>query len=71
MLTFTSITRKMKRENLDIEWETISDKLRSRFPKLTAADVLYEKGFEEDLLERIGIRIQKTRAEVLTLISTL
>jgi hypothetical protein len=61
----------MRRENLEGEWMSISDKLRSRFPKLTAADVIYEKGYEDDLLERIGIKIKKSRAEVLTLIATL
>ncbi len=61
----------MKRENLEAHWESISDKLRSRFPKLTEADVLYEKGFEDDLLERIGTKTKKTRAEVLALIATL
>jgi hypothetical protein len=61
----------MKRENLEAEWSTISEKLRSRFPKLTESDVNYEKGYEEDLLERIGIKIKKSRTEVLTLIKTL
>lgn len=61
----------MLRENIEAEWENISDKLRNRFPKLTAADLIYQKGHEEDLLERIGLKLKKQRNEVVTLIGTL
>ena len=61
----------MNRENLEGAWGDISDKLRNRFPKLTSLDIIYVKGQEEDLLNRIEFKLKKTRLEVLTLIGTL
>lgn len=61
----------MNRNNLEGQWENISEKLRNRFPKLTSLDIIYVKGQEEDLLKRIEFRLSKTRLEVLNLISTL
>ena len=61
----------MLRENLEAEWGDISDKLRSRFPKLSAADLVLIKGQEEEMIERICIRLKKTRQSVLDLIATL
>jgi hypothetical protein len=61
----------MNRENIEIKWSDISDKLRNRFPKLTSLDVIYIKGQEEDLLTRIEYRLNKNRKEVLSLIASL
>jgi hypothetical protein len=61
----------MQRENLEIEWNNISEKLLNRFPKLTSADLIFHKGSEEEMIERIGLKLKKTRVEVLTLIATL
>lgn len=61
----------MQRENLEQGWSDIADKLLNRFPKLTHADVIFLKGHEEDLLVRIEQKLQKTRPDLLKLISTL
>lgn len=61
----------MNRENLEVSWPEISEKLLNRFPKLTQSDVNYVKGHEEDLLKRIEVRLQKNRLDLLKLISTL
>ncbi len=61
----------MQRENLEQGWSDIADKLLNRFPKLTHADVAFLKGHEEDLLVRIEQKLQKTRPDLLKLISTL
>ncbi len=61
----------MQRENLEQGWSDIADKLLNRFPKLTHADVTFLKGHEEDLLVRIEQKLQKTRPDLLKLISTL
>jgi len=64
-------TYKMQRENLESNWSSISEKLINRFPKLTAADLVLQKGFEEELIEKICLKLKKTRPQVLTLIGTL
>ena len=61
----------MNRENLEQEWPAIAEKLMGRFPKLTDADLKFEKGSEEELLIRIEQRLQKSRPDILRLISTL
>ncbi len=61
----------MKRENIEIGWVDISEKLISRFPKLRKIDMDFIKGKEEELLSRIEMRLEKSRAELLTLINTL
>ena len=61
----------MKRENIEIGWVDISEKLISRFPKLRKIDMDFIKGKEEELLSRIEKRLEKSRAELLTLINTL
>ena len=61
----------MKRENIETGWVDISEKLISRFPKLRKIDMDFIKGKEEELLSRIEKRLEKSRAELLTLINTL
>ena len=61
----------MKRENIESSWGDISEKLISRFPKLSKIDMDFIKGKEEELLLRIEGRLEKTRSELLTLIDTL
>jgi hypothetical protein len=61
----------MNIENLESRWPDIAAKLRNRFTKLTEADVHYVKGFEEDLVTRIGKRLGKTNLAVMTLVDTL
>ena len=61
----------MTRDNFEAEWPSIAEKLKNRFPKLTHIDLEYIKGREEDLLNRIQLRIGKSKNEVMTLIATL
>lgn len=61
----------MKRENIESGWEDISEKLINRFPKLRKINMDFIKGKEEELLSRIEMRLEKSRAELLTLIDTL
>ena len=61
----------MQRANLETEWDQISEKLMNRFPKLNPGDLILKKGFEEELIEGICVRLKKSRSEVLTLIGTL
>ena len=61
----------MKRENIETGWVDISEKLINRFPKLRKINMDFIKGKEEELLSRIEIRLEKSRAELLTLIETL
>ncbi len=61
----------MKRENIETGWVDISEKLINRFPKLRKINMDFIKGKEEELLSRIEMRLEKSRAELLTLIDTL
>ena len=61
----------MKRENIETGWVEISEKLINRFPKLRKINMDFIKGKEEELLSRIEMRLEKSRAELLTLIETL
>lgn len=61
----------MKRENIESGWVDISEKLINRFPKLRKINMDFIKGKEEELLSRIEMRLDKSRAELLTLIDTL
>ena len=61
----------MKRENIETGWVDISEKLINRFPKLRKINMDFIKGKEEELLSRIEMRLDKSRAELLTLIDTL
>ena len=61
----------MKRENIETGCVDISEKLINRFPKLRKINMDFIKGKEEELLSRIEMRLEKSRAELLTLINTL
>jgi len=61
----------MLRENIDADWNNISEKLRNRFPKLHEADLILTKGKEEEMIEKICLRLNKSREAVLVLIGTL
>ncbi|UPT70749.1 MAG: hypothetical protein M0D53_17090 [Flavobacterium sp. JAD_PAG50586_2] len=61
---------KMKYEEIKIlgDWDSKSKLLRRRFPQLMPSDLKLEKNEEDDLLDRIAQRLQKTKAEVLEII---
>lgn len=50
------------------DWEKKSKLLRRRFPQLIPSDLNFEKGAENDLLERMEKRLNKTRTEVIEII---
>jgi hypothetical protein len=61
----------MNRENIEAAWPEIAFKLKSRFSKLTNADLEFVHGKQDEMLNRIQTRINKTRNELLSLIATL
>ena len=61
----------MQRPNIELEWEGISEKLMNRFPKLTPADLVFKKGLEDEMIDRICVKLKKSRNDVLALIATL
>jgi len=52
------------------DWAILSKKLKTKFPQLTAKDLEFEEGKEEELLEKIGERIKLNRADVIKMIQT-
>ncbi|WLD24719.1 hypothetical protein NU10_04860 [Flavobacterium dauae] len=59
-----------KKESFQIKnWDESSKKLKEQFPQLTDADLKFELGKENDLLNRIETRINKRRAEVIDIIN--
>ena len=49
-------------------WETQSQQLKTKFSKLTDADLKFETGKESELLGRIETRLNKNREEVIGII---
>ena len=54
--------------NIWVEWEKKSKLLRRRFPQLIPSDLKFEKGSENDLLERLQKKLKKTKSEVIQII---
>jgi hypothetical protein len=50
------------------DWDKKAKLLRRRFPQLNPSDLNFEKGNENDLLERLENRLKKTRNEVIEII---
>jgi len=50
------------------DWTDTSKKMKQKFARLTDADLKLETGKEEDLLKRIGSRLNKKRQEVIDII---
>lgn len=49
-------------------WETQSTQLQEKFPQLTTADLKFEAGKEDDLLQRVSTRLNKNREEIINII---
>ena len=49
-------------------WEPQAKILKSKFSQITDVDLKFEIGKENDLLNRIGTRINKSREEVINII---
>ena len=52
-------------------WTQKKEKLKSQYTSLSDDDLIYEKGKEEQLINRIQQRLGKTRKEVKRLIKRL
>ncbi len=51
-----------------VEWEKKSKLLRRRFPQLIPSDLKFEKGKENDLLERLQNKLDKNKSEIIQII---
>lgn len=45
-------------------WEEYKQKLQANYPHLTETDLQYELNKEEELLERLQIKLGKTKKEI-------
>ena len=52
-------------------WDWQPKTLKAQFGQLTLSDLQFEVGKEEDLLSRIGIRLNKKRQEIIDLLNSL
>lgn len=52
-------------------WDWQPKKLKAQFGQLTLSDLQFEVGKEDDLLGRIGIRLNKKRQEIIDLLNNL
>lgn len=50
------------------DWDTQSELLKEKFPQLTSDDLKFEVGKEDDLVNKVAIRINKKREEVINII---
>lgn len=50
------------------DWSNQSKQLKKKFPALTDVDLKFENGKEEDLVERLTIKLNKKRPEVIDLL---
>jgi len=65
----TNKNKILEAPKIGAEWEQKSKLLRRRFPQLQPADLKFDRGNENDLLERIESKLKKTRAEVIEIIN--
>lgn len=49
-------------------WSALKAKLQMKYPKLTDKDLIFAVGKEDDLVERISERLNKTEEEVIDII---
>ncbi|WP_300600979.1 hypothetical protein [Niabella sp.] len=50
------------------DWTSQSKTLKEKYPLLVDADLKFEKGKENDLLTRVGTRLNKKRDEVINIL---
>lgn len=55
--------------NISENWATQSKQLKQEFPQLTDADLIFEPGKEEELLGRVSTRLDKSREEVINILT--
>ena len=52
-------------------WDWQPQKLKEQYGQLTLSDLKFEPGMENDMLTRIGIRLNKTLLEVIIILKSL
>lgn len=58
-------------ERIRTNWNVKKDQLKEKFDELTDADLYYNKGEEEELVERIRQKTGKNKEEVIRLLEEL
>lgn len=58
----------MNVEKIRSNWNVKKDELKENFAELTEADLYYNKGEEEELVERIQSRTGKSKEEVIRIL---
>lgn len=46
------------------DWDNKKEKIKQDYPQLTSDDLLYELGKEEELLQRLQEKLNKTKKEI-------
>ena len=64
----TTKNRPMETFQISGDWGTQSKLIRNIHPKITISDLHFERGKEDEMLERIEKRLNKNRSEVIDLI---
>lgn len=65
-----NITKNTSGETFTIteDWGKLAKYLKEKFPELSDADLKFETGGEDDLLQRLTTKLNKSRGEVITVI---
>jgi len=50
-------------------WNDVKKKLQQKYPSLTEADLSYEDGKRDELIERLQSKLGKTKEEITKIIS--
>lgn len=51
-------------EHNKIDWRTARERLKKEYPHLTEEDLIFEAGKEEEWLERLQTKVNKTKHEI-------
>jgi hypothetical protein len=54
-----------------IDWEELISKLKLKYPKLTEADLNFNKGKEQEMLRMVEYKLHKTKQEMEIIIDKL
>lgn len=66
--THGNTIEKVKEFKVSGDWNAQSKKLKQQFSELTDSDLKLETGKEDDMLARVGLKLNKKREEVIGLI---
>ena len=59
---------KVKEFKISGDWNAQSKKLKKQFSELTDSDLILEPGKEDDMLAKVGLKLNKRREEVISII---